>query len=89
MRGLARHQLALSSGCHRLFNQIETCSGVEAFFDNSALSGQLRAGIASGDTRIYASADGFSDCCHGDDSCIGQHHCRPSSQLHVFPETAA
>ena len=89
MRGLARHQLALSPGCHRISYQIETCSGVEAFFDISAVFGQLRAGIASGNTRIHASANGSSDCCHGDDSCIGQHYCRPSSQLHVVPKTAA
>jgi hypothetical protein len=88
MRGLARHQLALSSGCHRLFNQIETCSGVEAFFDNSALSGQLRAGIASGNTRIHSAADWTSDRCHGDDTCLSQHHCRASRELYVFSEQA-
>ena len=65
---------------------LNTVSSAEAFFDITAVCEQLWSGSASGNTRINSAAHRPTHCCDGYDSHPGQHHCRTSRQLHVFPE---
>ncbi len=87
MKGLGSASARTLCFCHRIFSSKQR-SDAEAFVDISVVCDQLRAGIASGNTRINPAADWTSDCCHGDDTYLSQHHCRASRELYVFSEQA-